>query len=389
VSLGPAEQRRYSRHLVMPEVGREGQERLAAASVLVVGAGGLGSPAALYLASAGVGRLGLMDFDQVEESNLHRQILFSEADIGQSKVAVAAARLAEINPHVEIEAIAARLNAGNAVETIGDYDLVVDGSDNFPTRYLVNDACVQAGRPDVFGSVLRFEGQVSVFAAPTGPCYRCLFPEPPPPGVIPSCAEAGVLGVLPGIIGSLQAHEAIKLLLGLGSPLVGRLLVFDGIKMKFREIAVPRRPDCPTCAPGTTQKQLVEYEEACVVAHPQGRETHAAQSRSGEEVPFEISPSEVQNWRDAGRSFSFVDVRMPREFEVASVAGTTLLPLHELPQRFAELDRGQPMVVMCHHGIRSAQAVAFLRSQGFPLARNLTGGIAAWARDVDGSIPQY
>lgn len=385
MTLGPEEIRRYGRQMVMPEVGPDGQQRLKEARVLIVGAGGLGSPAALYLAAAGVGTLGIIDFDRVEESNLHRQILYGESDIGRPKVEVAAQRLAEVNPHIDIETIGTRLDASNARQTIAGYDLVVDGSDNFPTRYLVNDTCVSVGRPDVFGSVLRFEGQVSVFAAEEGPCYRCLFAEPPPPGLVPSCAEGGVLGVLPGIIGALQAHEAIKLLLGLGDTLVGRLLVFDGVKMRFREIAVGKRPDCRVCAPGATGMEPVDYVESC----PPAGEGHEDPVAGPEDVPFEITSIEVQQWRDAGRSFRLLDVRMPLEFEIAKVEGATLLPLHDLPGRLDELDREEPMVVMCHHGIRSAHAVSFLRQQGFSLARNLAGGIAAWARDVDRSIPQY
>jgi adenylyltransferase/sulfurtransferase len=382
VTLDLREVKRYGRQMVMPEVGREGQERLKAGRVLLVGAGGLGSPAALYLAAAGVGRLGIVEFDRIEATNLHRQILYGESDLGRAKLEVARERLAETNPHVEIVPVDARFDASNALEILADYDLVVDGSDNFSTRYLVNDACVLSGKPDVFGSVLRFEGQVSVFAAPGGPCYRCLFPEPPPPGMVPSCAEGGVLGVLPGIIGSLQALEAIKLMLGVGDPLVGRVLIFDGGALSFREISLARSPDCPICSPGAPLTTLVQYEDGCA---PPDLET----APSAEAVPFAISPSEVELWRRQRRPFDFVDVRTPREFEISRVEGTVLLPLHELPARFAELDRSADLVVMCHHGIRSAQAVHFLRQQGFERARNLSGGIAAWSRDVDSSVPEY
>ncbi len=304
MTLTPAEIRRYARHLVMPEVGREGQERLKEARVLLVGAGGLGSPAALYLAAAGVGRLGIVEFDRVDESNLQRQILYRSSDVGRPKLAAAVERLSEVNPHVEVAPVDGRLGADNARELVEAYDVVVDGSDNFPTRYLVNDACVLTDTPDVFGSVLRFEGQVSVFAAPGGPCYRCVYREPPPPEQAPSCAEAGVLGVLPGIIGALQAHEAIKLVLGLGEPLVGRFLVFDGVRMRFREIAVTKDPECPMCSDGAARRELVESGEACAGGETVNEGDLDGESELEEEiVPFDISPAELQRrLRDAARA---------------------------------------------------------------------------------------
>ncbi len=377
--LTRAEVERYGRHLVMPEVGSVGQERLKAASALIVGAGGLGSPAALYLAAAGVGRLGLVDFDSVEATNLQRQILFGSPDVDRRKVEVARERLATINPHVEVEAIDARLDRSNALDLVGDYGVVIDGSDNFPTRYLVNDACVLVGRPNVFGSVLRFEGQVSVFGMADGPCYRCLFPEPPRPGVVPSCAEAGVLGVLPGIIGSLQALEAIKLLLGFGDPLVGRFLVFDGAALRFREIALHKSPNCPVCSTEPSQTGLVEYEDAC----PEPVST------TDTAVPFDIAPAELRRWLDEERDFHLVDVRTHREIRIASLDGATVIPLSELPGGLDELDRETTIVVYCHHGPRSRHAVAFLRHRGFARARNLAGGIDAWSREIDSSIPIY
>lgn len=381
MSLSQAELLRYSRQMVIPEVGAAGQERLRAASVLLVGAGGLGSPAALYLAAAGVGRLGIVEFDDVDASNLHRQVLYGAADLGAPKLAAAVRRLSDLNPHVEIVPHAERLDVDNALARVGAYDLVVDGSDNFPTRYLVNDACVLTGRPNVFGSVLRFEGQVSVFAAPGGPCYRCLFAEPPPPGLVPSCAEGGVFGVLPGIIGALQAHEAIKLLLGLGQPLIGRFLVFDGLALQFREIALAKDPSCPICSAEPTQTGLVRYEERC--------EVEAEVPAGAAEAPFDISPGEAQAARAAGLAPRLLDVRTPVEHSIARVEGAELLPLAELPRRFEELSRDEDLVVMCHHGIRSAQAVAFLRQHGFLRARNLAGGIDAWSREVDDSVPRY
>jgi adenylyltransferase/sulfurtransferase len=384
MSLTPAEIRRYGRHLVMPEVGREGQERLKRARVLLVGAGGLGSPAALYMAAAGVGHLGIVEFDRVDESNLQRQILYGSSDVDRPKLEAAVERLSEINPHVEVAAIDERLDGANARDLVEAHDVVVDGSDNFPTRYLVNDACVLTRTPDVFGSVLRFEGQVSVFATPGGPCYRCLYPEPPPPGQAPSCAEAGVLGVLPGIIGALQAHEAIRLVLGLGRPLVGRLLVFDGVDLRFREIAVPRDPECRVCSQGAAEIELVEYDDRCASEAPM--DGASAEDRG---LPFDISPAELQERLGSDGAPRIVDVRTPMEFSLARIEGSTLLPLNELTQRLDELQRGEEVAVICHHGPRSSQAVAFLRQMGFVNARNVAGGIDAWSREVDSRVPRY
>ena len=380
--LGPAELRRYGRHLVIPEVGEEGQRRLKAAKVLLVGAGGLGSPLALYLAAAGVGRLGVVEFDRVDETNLQRQVLFGSGDVGRPKLVAAAERLREINPHVEVTPHAERLGAANALALVEGYDVVADGSDNFATRYLVNDACVRLGKPDVWGAVQRFEGQLSVFWAERGPCYRCLFPEPPPPGVVPSCAEAGVLGVLPGIVGTLQASEVLKLLLGVGEPLVGRFLVFDALAMRFRELALRKAADCPACGPGAARGPLVEYEELCgELPGPGGRE--------GTMEELEIDVAELRRRQEAGREPAVLDVREPREHAIARIPGATLIPLRELPQRLAELDPERPLVVHCHHGIRSLQAVRLLRARGFAGAVSLRGGIDAWSREVDPAVPRY
>ncbi len=352
-----------------------GQERLAAGRVLVVGMGGLGSPAALYLAAAGVGRLGLVDFDFVERSNLQRQILYAEADVGHGKLEAAAARLRAANSLVELDLHAARVERGNIMEMVSAYDVVVDGSDNFPTRYLVHDACYFAGKPYVYGSIFRFEGQASVFARGRGPCYRCLFPEPPPPGAVPSCAEAGVLGVLPGIIGSIQANEAIKLILGVGEPLVGRLLLFDALAMRFRDLALARDPLCPLCGDRPTQHELVEYVDECLPA--------------AADPDFDIAPAEVARRLAAGERLTILDVRLAVELELARLPGTTWIPLHELPERAAELPRDRPVFALCHLGARSAQAVLYLRESGFPGARNIAGGIDAWSREVDPSLPRY
>jgi adenylyltransferase/sulfurtransferase len=376
--LTAAELRRYGRHLVMPEVGREGQEKLKAARVLIVGAGGLGSPVALYLAAAGVGTLGLVEFDTVDESNLQRQVLYGQGDVGRPKLEAAVGRLREINPLIDVVPHGTRLEAGNALEIFDRYDLIVDGSDNFPTRYLVNDACVLTGKPDVFGSIFRFEGQVAVFWGARGPCYRCLFPEPPPPGLVPSCAEGGVLGVLPGIIGSLQASETIKLILGVGEPAVGRLMVFDALEMELRKIHLSKSDDCPICGPEPTQTELIDYEQFCGI------------DRRTEEPPaFEISVGELNERLSEESPPTLIDVRTPREYDINRIEGSRLIPLHELPRRLEELDREADLVVYCHHGPRSSQAVMFLRGKGFERARNLTGGIDAWSQVIDPSVPRY
>jgi molybdopterin/thiamine biosynthesis adenylyltransferase/rhodanese-related sulfurtransferase len=370
--------RRYSRHLVMPEVGHEGQEKLKAARVLVVGAGGLGSPVAMYLAAAGVGKLGLVDFDRVEESNLQRQILYGQSDVGRPKLEVASARLQEINPLIEIETHPSRIESSNAMSLLGQYDLVVDGSDNFPTRYLVNDACVLAGKPNVYGSIFRFEGQISVFWGARGPCYRCLFPEPPPPGLVPSCAEGGVLGVLPGIVGSLQANEAIKLILGVGDPLVGRLVILDALSVQFREMRLKKSADCPVCSAQPTVTELIDYEVFCGLKQ--------VESEADE---INVTVSQLQDRKRQGRDPLMLDVRTPREWEVCRLEGAQLIPLHELGHRWQEIPTDREIVVYCHHGHRSARAVDFLRRVGLEQVRNLTGGIDAWSREIDPSVPIY
>jgi molybdopterin/thiamine biosynthesis adenylyltransferase/rhodanese-related sulfurtransferase len=377
--LDAPEIRRYSRHLIMPEVGMEGQRRLKAAKVLMIGAGGLGSPLGLYLAAAGVGTLGVADFDVVDETNLHRQVLFGRSDVGRPKLDAALARLHEVNPHIQLVPHKLRLDSSNALELFAPYDIVVDGTDNFPTRYLVNDACVLTGKPNVYGSIFRFEGQVSIFWGARGPCYRCLFPEPPPPGLVPSCAEGGVLGVLPGIIGSLQANEVIKLIVGAGDPMIGRLLLFDALKMKFRELKLRKDPNCPICSEHPTQRELIDYAEFCGI--PAEDENVANE--------FDIQVDELKRWRDEGRDLTLLDVRTPQEWQIARIEGAKLIPLQDLPDRLGELDSAANLVVFCHHGPRSTQAVRFLRQIGFARARNLAGGIEAWSRDIDRSVPRY
>jgi molybdopterin/thiamine biosynthesis adenylyltransferase/rhodanese-related sulfurtransferase len=362
---------RYHRQMILPEVGIEGQRKLRAGRVLIVGAGGLGSPAALYLAAAGVGRLGLVDFDAVDETNLQRQILYSTNDVGRPKLAAAASRLRGLNPDVEVVCHEAPFGAGNALALVSAYDVVIDGTDNFPTRYLVNDACVMAGTPNVYGSVFRFEGQVSVFATPQGPCYRCLHPEPPPAGLIPNCAEAGVLGVLPGLIGTVQATEAIKWLMGIGDGLIGRLLLYDALRLRFREIALPRDRACPVCGDAPTIRTLVAYAEAC--------ETRAE---------GDMTVEELHQWRRDRRSHVLVDVREPSEAAICKIEGSLLVPLSSLPNRIADLPTDRPIVVHCKLGGRSARATAMLRAKGFD-AHNLSGGIAAWADRIDPALTRY
>ncbi len=386
--LSHAEVRRYSRHLILPEVGVEGQRRLKAARVLLIGAGGLGSPLALYLAAAGVGTLGLVDFDTVDESNLQRQVLYGVSDVGRPKLAAAAQRLREINPHVSLEPHPFRLDSSNAIELFKKYDLVADGTDNFPTRYLVNDACVLTKTPNVYGSIFRFEGQVSVFSAPDGPCYRCLFPEPPPPGMVPSCAEGGVLGVLPGIVGSLQANEVIKLILGVGESLVGRLVLFDALRLRFRELKLARSPDCPICCDNPTQLGLVEYEQLCGI-EKETKMDPANPAATADDDGWNVTPSELKRRMDAGTDLVVLDVRNPPEYAICRIEGSMLLPLPELASRLDELDKGRDMVVYCHSGIRSMRATQWLRGQGFDKVRNLTGGIDGWSRDVDPTVARY
>ena len=367
---------RYSRHLILPEVGVEGQEKLKGARVLLVGAGGLGSPAALYLAAAGVGTLGLVDGDRVDATNLQRQILHGSADVGRPKVQSAADRLRGINPHVRIEGYEERLTSANALEIVRGYDLVIDGSDNFPTRYLVNDACVLSGKPLIYGAIFRFDGQASVFGAPGGPCYRCLFADPPPPDLVPSCAEAGVLGVLPGIIGSIQAAEAIKWILGLGESLVGRLLLFDALKLEFRELAIAKDPDCPVCGSHPTVTSLIDYEAFC------------GMPGAGAAIA-ELSARELAAERKQGRSLLVVDVREPHEIALAPFPEVLHIPLRQLPGRLRELDPHLPVVTVCHHGQRSLRAREILVAAGFGNVRSLAGGIDAWSREVDAAVPRY
>jgi molybdopterin/thiamine biosynthesis adenylyltransferase/rhodanese-related sulfurtransferase/molybdopterin converting factor small subunit len=372
---------RYSRHLILPEVGLEGQRRLKAASVLVVGAGGLGSPLALYLAAAGVGRIGLVDFDRVDASNLQRQVLYGTASVGRPKLEAARERLLDLNPGVRVDTHEARLSSANALEILGPYDVVVDGTDNFPTRYLVNDACVLLGKPNVYGSIFRFEGQVSVFDARKGPCYRCLYPDPPPPGLVPSCAEGGVLGVLPGVIGVLQGIETIKLVLGLGESMIGRLLLFDALALSFRELALRKDPDCPLCGSKPTITALVDYEAFCGLAPVEQAEAAAR--------TVEISARELGQALGGADAPVLIDVREPSEWEIARIPGATLIPLNSLPARVSELDSGREIVLYCHHGQRSMRALEFLHQAGFRKLHNLRGGIDAWSKDVDPSVPRY
>lgn len=381
--LSPAEIERYSRHLIMSDVALAGQERLKAAKVLLIGAGGLGSPAGLYLAAAGVGTIGLIDADVVDTTNLQRQVLYGTRDVGTPKVDAAVARLRDLNPHVHLIAHPVQLTSANALEILRDYDVIVDGSDNFPTRYLVNDACVLLGKPNVYGSIFRFEGQVSVFSAQDGPCYRCLFPEPPPPGTVPSCAEGGVLGVLPGTVGALQATEAIKLILGIGSPLIGRLLRFDALDMEFQEFQLPRDPRCPVCGEEPTVTELIDYLEFC------GLPSQQASPAESLAPAQRITPTELVAQRVAGQPPLVVDVREPYEREIAAIPDSVLIPLGELPARLGELDREREIVVYCRTGARSAKALEQLREAGFPRVKNLTGGIHAWADEIDPRIPKY
>jgi sulfur-carrier protein adenylyltransferase/sulfurtransferase len=374
--LSVEELQRYSRHLIMPEVTSEGQNRLKAARVLCIGAGGLGSPAALYLAAAGVGTLGIVDFDDVDLSNLQRQILHGTKDIGRGKLESARDRLHDINPQIETELHKCRFSSENASQLVAKYDVVVDGSDNFPTRYLSNDVCVFAHKPNVYGSVFRFEGQTTVFAPHLGgPCYRCLFPEPPPPDSVPNCAQAGVLGVLPGIIGMLQAIETLKLILGIGEPLVGRLLHFDALKVKFRELNLRRDPQCPVCGENPTIFSPIDYEQFC--------------GASDEGAIPEMSPHELKRRMDAGEPCELIDVREPFEYEIARIDGATLIPLGEITDRLDELSDEQPIVVHCHSGKRSAQAVGLLQQHGFTKVYNLEGGIDAWSDQIDPNVPKY
>jgi len=370
---------RYSRHLILPEVGMEGQLKLKRARVLCIGAGGLGSPVTLYLAAAGVGTLGIVDFDIVDLTNLQRQIIHGTDDVGRSKLDSAAESIAAINPNIDIRRFETRLTSANALEIIRDYDLVVDGTDNFATRYLVNDACVLLGKPNVYGSIFRFEGQASVFATTNGPCYRCLYPEPPPPGVVPSCAEGGVLGILPGLVGVIQATEAIKLILGTGDSLIGRLLMVDALSMRFRELKIRKNADCPVCGDHPTVTALIDYEQFCGV---RGAEKPATATIG------DMTPEELKQRLDAGDDLFVLDVREPNEYQICNLGGH-LIPLNDLPKRVAELDASREIVVHCKMGGRSAKAVDFLKQSGFTRVHNLAGGINAWAERIDRTMPKY
>ena len=382
------ELRRYSRHFALPEVGVEGQRRLRGASVVCVGAGGLGSPVALYLAAAGVGRLGVVDFDRVDVSNLHRQVLYGTADVGRPKAVSARNRIMGANPHLVVQSFETRLSPANVREILGAFDVVVEGSDNFGTRYLVNDACVMLGRPYVYGAVSRFEGQVSVFGAPMGPCFRCLHPEPPAPGLVPGCAEAGVLGVLPGVIGTIQATEALKLILGVGEPLVGRLVTFDALAMRFEEITLARNPDCSVCGERPTIRELTEYEGYCEGAD-QARDTKAPSARSHEAGDVDITVEELKARLDSGDDVVLLDVREPHERFICDLPSSTLIPMAEIPRRMDEIDRQRDVVVYCRSGARSSRVVAFLRRQGFERVMNLRGGMLDWIDRIDPTQPKY
>jgi adenylyltransferase/sulfurtransferase len=375
--------KRYSRHLIMPEMGMEGQRKLKAGKVLCIGAGGLGSPAAMYLAAAGVGTIGIVDFDVVDFSNLQRQIIHGTPDVGRSKLASARDRINAINPHVEVQTYETLLSSENALKLFEPYDVILDGTDNFPTRYLVNDACVLTGKPNTYGSIFRFEGQASVFATKDGPCYRCLYPEPPPPGLVPSCAEGGVLGVLPGIIGVIQATEAIKLIAGIGEPLIGRFLIYDALRMRFRELKLKKDPDCPVCGTHPTVTRLIDYEQFCGV-HPPADEPAAAASNARE-----ITSVELKRRLDGGDRLALVDVREPNEYQICRIPGATLVPLGEIPRRYAELSKDDELVIICKSGARSGKAADFLRSVGFKRVLNLKGGILDWIDKVDPSQPKY
>jgi sulfur-carrier protein adenylyltransferase/sulfurtransferase len=380
VALSKEEVLRYSRHLIMPEVGMEGQLKLKQAKVLCIGTGGLGAPLGLYLAAAGVGRIGLVDFDAVDFTNLQRQILFSTSDVGRPKIEAAADRLRSLNPEIQIDAIETHLSSDNALDILKDYDIVVDGTDNFPTRYLVNDACVLLGKPNVYGSIFRFEGQVSIFGAPGGPCYRCLYPEPPPPGLVPSCAEGGVLGVLPGTVGAIQATETLKLIIGRGEPLIGRLLLFDAVTMRFRELKLRKNPDCPVCGTHPTVTKLIDYVQFCEI---RGEEAPATVTN----VP-EVTPRELKARLDRGDDLFILDVREPHEYQICNLGGY-LIPLGDLPKRASELDSSREIVAHCRSGKRSAEAIQFLQQAGFRKIWNLKGGILAWSDEVDPSVPKY
>lgn len=383
-NLSNEEIARYSRHLILPEVTMEGQKHLKAASVLLIGAGGLGSPLGLYLAAAGIGRIGLIDFDRVDHSNLQRQILHGTKDVGRPKIQSAAEAIREINSNVQLDLYENRLTSENAIKIATPYDVIIDGTDNFPTRYLTNDVCVFLKKPNIYGSIFRFEGQATVFApALGGPCYRCLYPEPPPPGMVPSCAEGGVLGVLPGIIGIIQATEAIKLIIGQGQPLLGRLLLYDALGMKFREMRLRRNPECPVCGDHPTITKLVDYEQFCGISpDPNGTSRVALAAE-------EISVQDLKKRMDARESFDLIDVREPHEWQIGHIPGARLIPLGDLPSRLSELDPSREILLQCKSGGRSSRALKLLKEKGFKKLKNVTGGIEAWATHIDPKIPKY
>jgi sulfur-carrier protein adenylyltransferase/sulfurtransferase len=373
---------RYARHLILPEVGMEGQRKLKAARVLCVGTGGLGSPLVLYLAAAGIGTLGLVDFDVVDASNLQRQIIHSTKDIGRKKIDSAAEKLIALNPALNIVKHETMLSSANALEILKDYDIVADGTDNFPTRYLVNDACVLLGKPNAYGSIFRFEGQASVFATKEGPCYRCLYPEPPPPGLVPSCAEGGVLGILPGLVGVIQATEVIKLILGKGSPLIGRLLLVDALGMRFRELKLRKNPECPVCGENPTVKELIDYEHFCGIV-PESKEEKAVKNG----IP-QLSVKDLKRRIDAGEDVFILDVREPYEYQIAQIGGK-LIPQNDVPQRLSEIPRDREIVVQCRSGARSQKIAEFLKQSGYQQVVNLAGGILAWSDEIDPRIQKY
>jgi molybdopterin/thiamine biosynthesis adenylyltransferase/rhodanese-related sulfurtransferase len=378
-NLSNEEIRRYSRHLIMPEFGMEGQRRLKDGSVLLIGTGGLGSPLALYLAAAGVGHIGLVDFDVVDESNLQRQIVHGTSTLGVAKTESARRRLSDLNPHIEVTTYEEQVTSENALDLMRPFDVIVDGTDNFPTRYLTNDASVMLGKPNVYGSIFRFEGQVTVFNPKEGgPCYRCLYPEPPPPGLVPSCAEGGVLGVLPGVIGTIQATEAIKVLAGIGEPLIGRLMLYDALAMRFRELKLRRNPNCPVCGDNPTVTELIDYDQFCgIVPEPVRADA------------YEITPVEVDEWLHGDNPPFLLDVREANEWDIGHLPGALRISVNELPQRMSELDSAREMVVYCRSGVRSGRAVDLLRGAGFRKVKNMTGGILRWSDEVDASIPKY
>ncbi|MDP9115283.1 MAG: molybdopterin-synthase adenylyltransferase MoeB [Acidobacteriota bacterium] len=379
---------RYSRHLILPEVGMEGQLKLKNAKVLMVGAGGLGAPLGLYLAASGVGRVGIVDFDVVDYTNLQRQVIHGTKDVGRKKLDSAADSMLDINPYMRVDKFDTAITSENALDIIKDYDMVVDGTDNFPTRYLINDACVLLKKPNVYGSIFRFEGQATIFAYPGGPCYRCLYPEPPPPGLVPSCAEGGVLGILPGTIGLIQATEAVKLILGVGESLVGRLLLYDALAMRFRELKLRRNPECPVCGDHPSIHELIDYHQFCGVPNP-AEVAPVAEQQAGYMSDTEIDAVALKARLDRGDKFQFIDVREPNEYQIASIPGAKLIPLGDIPKRVGELDPAGEVIVHCKMGGRSAKACDFLRQSGFKNVKNMLGGITAWSDKIDPSVPKY